>query len=332
MTLVIPGRNCAATINPCLTAAVPLKQSGRVVEIVLVDDASTDETRRIATGYDVTVLSGAGIGAAAARNVGWRHAQTPLMWFVDADCVIEAEAFERLVAHLSDDQVGGVGGSYANLRPDSMLACLIHEEIVARHAAMPTEVDFLGGFNVIYRRAALEAVGGFDERYPGATAEDADLSFRVRNAGYRLHFEPGARVGHFHETRLLRYLNTQRRHGFWRVRLHLDHRRQGMGNAYSGVADHIQPPLAMIALASLPLLATQRLWWVPVAALLCLAVLQIPMTVSIVRQARSSRYLMFGALGWIRSFWRGVGLMQGALSGLSTAARSSSHVGPLPRR
>ena len=90
--------------------------------------------------------------------------------------------------------MAGVGGSYDNAVPGSLLACLIHEEIRCRHLAMdPEAVDYLGSFNVLYRREILERVGGFDESEfngPGAPgAEDADLSFRVAELGFRLRFE-----------------------------------------------------------------------------------------------------------------------------------------------
>lgn len=313
VTLVIPGRNCEATLEACLDAALPLKRSGAVSEIVFVDDGSTDGTRGIASRYDVALLTGPGRGAAAARNVGWRHARSVLVWFVDSDCVIEPGALERLLVYFADDGVGAVGGSYANRRPASLLACLIHEEIVARHQAMPSQVDFLGGFNVIYRRTALETVGGFDERFPGATAEDADLSFRVHKAGFELRLEPGALVGHFHETRLLRYLRTQRQHGIWRVRLHLIHRQEGLGNSYSGPIDHLQPALALMTIATLPLLLFSRYYGIPVGLAVVLLILQMPMTWRLVHRTRSPRYLAFAGLGFLRSFWRGAGMLRGLL-------------------
>jgi GT2 family glycosyltransferase len=318
VSLVIPGRNCAATLESCLRAALPLKKRGALATIVFVDDGSTDDTRAIASRFDVTVVPGPGRGAAAARNVGWRRASTSLIWFVDSDCVIEPDTLDRLLPSLVDERVGAVGGSYTNRCPDSLLACLIHEEIVARHARMSAAVDFLGGFNVIYKRSVLEAVGGFDERYPAATAEDADISFRVRKAGFNLRFEPAALVGHYHETSLIRYLSTQRRHAFWRVRLHLDHRREGIANAYSSAMDHLQPPLAVLVLVGLPFLFIAGLRWVPLVPAVLLLLMQMPMTVSLMARTRSMQFLAFAALGFVRSFWRGVGLIHGLIAMLTS--------------
>jgi GT2 family glycosyltransferase len=57
--------------------------------------------------------------------------------------------------------------------------------------------DLLPTFNLSCRRSVLEVVGSFDEAYPYAAGEDADLTLRLRLAGYALHFEPAAVVGHY---------------------------------------------------------------------------------------------------------------------------------------
>src|SRR5690606_31520058 len=122
VTLVIPARNSAGTIRPCLEAVVPLKRSGAVSEIIVVDDKSTDETRQFVSRYPVRCLEGPGLGAGGARNVGWRAASTSMIWFVDSDCVAHPEALAHLLRGIQrDDSLGGIGGSYGNMRPDSLL-------------------------------------------------------------------------------------------------------------------------------------------------------------------------------------------------------------------
>ena len=165
---------------------------------------------------------------------------------------------------MDDAKVGGVSGSYGIMNPESRLACLIHEEIIDRHRRMGTRVDFLATFNVLYRRAALEQVGGLDERY--LKAQDAELSFRVMDAGYDLHFEFASRVKHYHEAHWLKYLKTQQRQGYWRVYLHMSYPRHSAGDSYSSALDHMQPPLAMISLVSLVLLLVPVVRWFVLAA------------------------------------------------------------------
>jgi glycosyltransferase involved in cell wall biosynthesis len=314
VSLVIPGKNCSRTIRPCLEAVVPLRGGPEplLAEIIFVDDGSTDDSAKIVAEFPVQLLKGPGGGPGAARNIGWRAARCPLVWFIDSDCVAEPDALPLLLGALSGDGVAGVGGSYSNRCPESLLACLIHEEIAERHRRMGREVDFLGGFNVVYRRAALEAVGGFDEKDfngPGSPgAEDAELTYRLHKAGYALRFEPLSRVGHYHPTRLMRYLRAQRHHGYWRVNLHLRHPGQAAGDAYSNLVDNAQPPLAMMSVAGLPLVFSPSWWWLEAASLSLLGLAQVPMTARLLWRTGRLGMLWFAPMGLARAFARGFGM------------------------
>jgi len=310
VTLVIPGRDCERTIGPCLDSVAPLLGDGLLEEIIFVDDGSTDRTAEIVARHPVRVIKGRGSGPGTARNLGWRAARTPLIWFVDADCVAEDGALEVLLGHLEDPAVAGAGGSYGNMHPDSLLACLIHEEIVARHDRMPERVDFLATFNVVYRRSVLEQVGGFDERF--LKAQDAELSFRARKAGYSLGFDPRSRVRHHHPVSLASYLATQKRQGYWRVWLYLEHPEAIKGDSYSGLVDHVQPPLAVLSLALSPalLLGPAALLELPLVS--ALAAAQVPGTARLIARTSDARYAWFAPLGFVRAYARGVGLLQGA--------------------
>jgi glycosyltransferase involved in cell wall biosynthesis len=316
VTLVIPGRNAAGTIESCLRAVVPLLQQGLLHEILFVDDGSTDDTATIVDRFPVRRLPGTGSGPGAARNIGWRAATTPLVWFIDSDCVAEPDALELLLQHMDGSELAGVGGSYGNMLPESLLACLIHEEIIERHRAMPREVNFLATFNVLYRREMLDKVGGIDERF--LKAQDAELAYRIRQAEGRLGFELDSRVKHYHPHRLGPYLKTQRQQGYWRAWLYFEYPGRMGGDSYSGLADHLQPVLALLSLAFLPLVL-----WPPAAlaealSLLALCTMQLPMTARIVSRTGAPRYALFGAMSLLRSYARGLGLIFGTLAALAS--------------
>ncbi|MEM9290218.1 MAG: glycosyltransferase [Acidobacteriota bacterium] len=341
VTLVIPGYNAEATLRPCLEAVLPLVEPGLLERILFVDDGSTDQTPEILAEYGfqepdsvlpLVRLATSGLGPGGARNVGWRAATTEWVWFIDSDCVAEEGALERLLTEIEDGVVG-VGGSYGNMLPESLVASLIHEEIVARHRRMPREVDFLATFNVLYRREALAQIEGFDERLQ--RAQDAELAYRLRSAGGRLRFVTDSRVGHFHARHLRRYLRAQRWQGYWRMALYAAHPQKLGGDHYSGFVDHVQPPLAAAAVGSgvgAGLLSLLRHFvlgeetpsWLfqletlgalaTAAALLLLALAQIPMTWNLLRHTGETRMLAFAPMSFLRAFARARGLVEGVLA------------------
>ena len=165
-------------------------------------------------------------------------------------------------------------------------------------------------FNVVYRSEVLRALGGFDERY--LKGQDAELAFRVLEAGHRLRFDRASVVRHFHADRLSRYLLVQRQQGYWRVALHLEHRGHARGDSYSGITDHAQPFLAAALPASCALLPLPGGWTAPTALALLLVILQLPMALAMARRAGPAM-LAFVALGTVRACWRSAGLAMGVI-------------------
>ncbi len=214
VSIIIPTYNAEATLDQCLKAC--LAQTYLDTEVILVDDGSTDATPRIAQSFAVHYLHQENAGPAVARNHGARTAKGEIIVYTDSDCVPETGWIDALVTEF-EDGVTAVGGTYGIANPKSRLARIVHEEIMLRHSRFDKEVDFLGSFNVAYRKKDFDALGGFDESFRIASGEDNDLAYRLHDAGGQLLFTKEARVAHVHPTRLLPYLRTQQRHGNWRM-------------------------------------------------------------------------------------------------------------------
>jgi histidinol-phosphate phosphatase family protein len=154
--------------------------------VVVVDD------RRAASlpldvpeiGLDVRVVRSGGRGPAAARNAGWRSTDTAWVEFLDDDVVLPEGWAARFVADLRTvSEQPAAAASQGRL----------HVPLPAHRPATDWERSTAGlegarwaTADMAYRRAALDAVDGFDERFPRAYREDADLALRVRARGWTL--------------------------------------------------------------------------------------------------------------------------------------------------
>ena len=275
-----------------------------------MNDGSTDGTEDIAKSFkEVKRLWSEGRGPAAARNTGLKAARGDLVWFMDSDCEAEPDALAFLLEPMDDPQVAGVGGSFGNPVESSLLACLVHEEIVQRHLGMPPRVNYLASGNVLYRRDVLERLGGFEEAL--IKAEDTELSYRIKSSDRQLAFARKSIVKHHHHTAMGRYLKTQYGNAYWRVFLYVNYPAQMGGDSYSGLTDHVQPPLAMLTLALIfASFFLPVLWWGVIGSILLLAAAQLPVTIKLVRRL-GLKYWAFVPMGFVRAYARGLGMTAG---------------------
>ena len=132
-------------------------------------------------GQIIVVRDADGSGPAAARNTGWRAARAEWVVFLDDDVLPERDWLRRLAADL--DVPGWVAGSQGRIRvplPAGRKPTDWERNVRRLETAEYATAD------MAYRRSVLEEVGGFDERFPSAFREDAELALRVLRAGYRI--------------------------------------------------------------------------------------------------------------------------------------------------
>ncbi len=186
VTIVVPtvGRPSLATTLAALADAPWVPEA-----LLVVDDRRPGATSPLpladvapAVADRLQVLRGVGRGPAAARNVGWRAAATDWVVFLDDDVVPRPDWTVRLAADLADlpaDVVGSQGRIHVPL-PDDRAPTDWERSTKGLEDARWATAD------MAYRRDALAAAGGFDERFPRAYREDADLGLRLTAAGRRI--------------------------------------------------------------------------------------------------------------------------------------------------
>jgi cellulose synthase/poly-beta-1,6-N-acetylglucosamine synthase-like glycosyltransferase len=176
-----------------------LVASDHDVEVVVVDDASTDATAAVVGQLKLPGVRVARVpkgGKAAALNTGIALSKHPIIVMLDADTVVEPEAIHRLVQPFADPTVGAVAGNVKVGNRGSVLARWQHIEYVIgfnldrrlyeRFDCIPTVPGALGAF----RRLAVNAAGGITD---DTLAEDTDLTIAVHRAGWRVVYVDDAR-------------------------------------------------------------------------------------------------------------------------------------------
>ncbi len=244
VSIVVPAYNCSKTISKTIESL--LSQTAKNLEIIIIDDGSTDETAKCIQSYDnIFYFYQKNEGPASARNRGAQKSSGDFIFFTDSDCIAKSDWIEEALKRFDDPQVAVVAGSYGIANKESMLARCIHDEIMYRHQKlMGCYPKAFGSYNFGVRKKTFELVDGFNQFYRCASGEDNDLSYKILKTGKKIYFERQSIVYHHHPVRVRKYLREQYRHGFWRVMIYVDHPDMVQGDDYTFWKDIVEVPLA----------------------------------------------------------------------------------------
>lgn len=218
LSVVIPAHNEARLLAAALVSVREQMEPGD--ELLVVDDASSDETAQIAGRLaDQVVRLPAQSGPAIARNRGLEAARGDTIAFMDGDCVALPgwlASIRRLLAEMP--RVGVVMGRITIQRSTFIGDCIASLGFPAGghvgfekmwRVAPDGRTDHISSGNFAVRRSVVEAHGAFDETFGLRGSEDAELSIRWHRAGVFIRFSPEACVAHEPWTDLRAYLRGQ---------------------------------------------------------------------------------------------------------------------------
>lgn len=261
ISVIIPTYDAEKTIINTLNSFISQTFDKDKFEILIVDDGSTDNTKKLVNEFinkygnllSIKFIEISHKGAAAARNVGIKNSLGDIIVFIDSDCIAPTNWLEEIARTLSrsEEKCAGICSIYEPINNKSLISRFIqydHEFRVFKVISINNSTDFVGSYGVAFKKSALLNAGLFNEKFTSADGEDADLSYRITSLGYKLKYNPYLRILHNHPSTVKKFLKQQISRGKWRIFLFRKYPRKFGMDKYSGLNQIVQPLLQGILL------------------------------------------------------------------------------------
>ncbi|MCC6502893.1 MAG: glycosyltransferase [Deltaproteobacteria bacterium] len=185
VSVIIPALNEERHIGQCLGALSEIDRAGLPVEVIVVDNGSTDRTVEIARQAGVRVLERPGIRIAAMRNAGVASSKGDLLAFVDGDCVVKKDWLTSAIKAIKREGAAAVGSFHITPEEAGWIGRTAE---ALQSTKVGSRINYIPSGNLIATRAAFEKVRGFNEALE--TSEDVDFCHRLKEAGFKLFIDP----------------------------------------------------------------------------------------------------------------------------------------------
>ncbi|MGY4962679.1 glycosyltransferase [Streptomyces sp. 900105245] len=258
VSVLVPAYNEAKCIENTVRS---LMASEHPIEVVVVDDGSTDGTARIVEAMglpNVRVVRQLNAGKPAALNRGLANARYDLVVMMDGDTVFEPSTVRELVQPFGDPRVGAVAGNAKVGNRDSLIGAWQHIEYVMGFnldrrmydvlRCMPTIPGAVGAF----RRSALQRVGGMSD---DTLAEDTDITMALHRDGWRVVYAENARAWTEAPESVQQLWSQRYRWSYGTMQAIWKHRRALVDRGPSGRFGRVGLPLVSLFMVLAPLLA-----------------------------------------------------------------------------
>jgi GT2 family glycosyltransferase len=214
ISVIIPNHNGSRTIGKCLGALCASVYDN--FEVIVVDDASSDDSVAIIRRFPCQLVTlDSHSGASKARNAGARAGSGDLLFFIDADCVVERDTLSLVNRAAQGRQQVVCGGTYAKKAYDDTFFSTFQSVFIHYSETKRSEPDYIASHAMLIDRRTFEQSGGFQEDFM-PIMEDVEFSHRLKRAGIKLAMDPTIMVSHIFNFTLMRSLgNAFRKSRYW---------------------------------------------------------------------------------------------------------------------
>ncbi|MER6749614.1 polysaccharide deacetylase family protein [Streptomyces fungicidicus] len=258
VTVLVPAYNEAKCIENTVRS---LMASDHPIEVLVIDDGSTDGTARIVEAMglpNVRVIRQLNAGKPAALNRGLANARYDIVVMMDGDTVFETSTVRELVQPFGDPRVGAVAGNAKVGNKDSLIGAWQHIEYVMGFNLDRRMYDILGCMPTIpgavgaFRRSALEPFGGMSD---DTLAEDTDVTMALHRAGWRVVYAENARAWTEAPETVQQLWSQRYRWSYGTMQAIWKHRRAVIEKGPSGRFGRVGLPFVSLFMVVAPLLA-----------------------------------------------------------------------------
>ena len=273
-SVIMPAHQAATLLPDTLQHLVGSSLPRASWELIVVDDASRDDTAAVAAAFAdrVLALPAPARGPGGARNAGAREARGEWLVFIDADVRVHPDTLERFMAaaDAGDETLVAIFGSY-DARPEARGLITEYRNLLHRFVHLQGAGDaetFWAGCGAV-RRSTFEAVGGFDTaRFPRPQIEDIELGYRLRDRGGRILLDPTIQGTHLKRWRFWQMVRTDLwDRGVPWMRLLLERRGRTEASLNAGAGERFRVVLAAGAVLVAGLALVMRAPWLAATAL-----------------------------------------------------------------
>nr|AQS32444.1 hypothetical protein [uncultured archaeon] len=202
ISIIIPVYNAKKTISRCLESIYIQNYPRNLYEVIVIDDASTDNSANIVKTYPFKLIRlNKNIGPAAARNLGAKKSMGRILFFVDSDIILDKNSLIEIKKAFRDKNVKCLTGMYKKY-PENKGIFPLYKSFLWYHEISNVKLDYVDTMNTAcgaIRKNVFIGLKGFNQKYRGVECEDVEFSRRLAKK-YKIFLNKKLKVGHYYPT------------------------------------------------------------------------------------------------------------------------------------